>query len=482
MTVFVLYGATGDLAKRMVLPAFFDLYARGLLPRRWKLVGNGRGDVAHEDFRGHVHDVLTEFGPTPTEEQWAGFAPRSAVRRRRLPREDPGSLPDLIEQTRGELGGDAAADPLPGRAAERVRPDHRGARRSTAWPTGTKVVYEKPYGTSLDSFRELDDLVHGVFDEEQVFRIDHFLGKEATQNVHMLRFANTMISPRLGSPSSIEEVQIDVPETLDIADRAEFYDATGAALDMLVTHLFQVAAEVAMEPPVSLRRRGPAGGPGVGDRRVPPARPGRGRARAVRRLSPDRGDRRRLDHRHVRGREAVGGHRPLARRAVPAAHRQAADGRRPAALAAVPGPGRAAALRRQPARGARLRPGGQRSDPDGAHRQGPGARLRPQRRRPHPPPGSGGRGLDGAVHVPASTTCSGATGHCSPARSGWRRRSPPSRRCSDRTARRSRPIRRAAGAPPRRTASPVASAGSSPASDPAPQATTRRAATSSPAR
>jgi glucose-6-phosphate 1-dehydrogenase len=74
-TVFVLYGATGDLAKRMVLPAFFDLYARGLLPRRWKLIGNGRGDVAHENFRGHVHDVLTEFGTAPTDEQWAGFAP-----------------------------------------------------------------------------------------------------------------------------------------------------------------------------------------------------------------------------------------------------------------------------------------------------------------------------------------------------------------------------------------------------------------------
>ena len=114
------------------------------------------------------------------------------------------------------------------------------------------MVYEKPYGTSLDSFHELDALVHTVFDEEQVFRIDHFLGKEATQNIHMLRFANTMIS-RVWDRHSIEEVQIDVPETLDIADRAEFYDATGAALDMLVTHLFQVAAEVAMEPPLSFR-------------------------------------------------------------------------------------------------------------------------------------------------------------------------------------------------------------------------------------
>ena len=84
-TVFVLYGATGDLAKRMVLPAFFDLYARGLLPRRWKLVGNGRGDVAHEDFRGHVHDVLTEFGTDADRGAVGRIRPRSAVRRWRVP-------------------------------------------------------------------------------------------------------------------------------------------------------------------------------------------------------------------------------------------------------------------------------------------------------------------------------------------------------------------------------------------------------------
>jgi glucose-6-phosphate 1-dehydrogenase len=248
-TMFVLYGATGDLAKRMVLPAFFDLYTRGLLPRRWKLVGNGRGDVAHEDFRRHVHDVLTEFGTVPTDEQWAGFAPDLLFAGGGFRAEDGGQLPDLIEQTRSELGADAqlihylAVPPSAFAPTTEALKEHDLA-------TGTKVVFEKPYGTSLDSLHELDALVHSVFDEEQVFRIDHFLGKEATQNVHMLRFANTMVS-RVWHRDAIEEVQIDVPETLDIADRAAFYDATGASLDMLVTHLFQVAAEVAMEPPTS---------------------------------------------------------------------------------------------------------------------------------------------------------------------------------------------------------------------------------------
>ena len=93
--------------------------------------------------------------------------------------------------------------------------------------------------------------MHGVLDEEQVYRLDHFLGKEATQNLHVLRFANAGLRRRLVQPGR-RQVQIDVPETLDIDDRAEFYDATGATLDMVVTHLFQVAAEIAMEPPASL--------------------------------------------------------------------------------------------------------------------------------------------------------------------------------------------------------------------------------------
>ena len=158
-TVFVLYGATGDLAKRMVLPAFFDLYARGLLPRRWKLVGNGRGDVTHEDFRGHVHDVLTEFGTAPTEEQWAGFAPDLLFAGGGFRAEDGGQLPDLIEQTRGELGGDVqlihylAVPPSAFAPTTEALKEHDLA-------TGTKVVYEKPYGTSLDSFHALDELVH----------------------------------------------------------------------------------------------------------------------------------------------------------------------------------------------------------------------------------------------------------------------------------------------------------------------------------
>ena len=114
-----------------------------------------------------------------------------------------------------------------------------------------RVVYEKPFGTSPESFLTLDKVVHAVLDEQQVYRIDHFLGKEATQDLHLLRFANGLFAA-MWDREHVESVQIDVPEKLGITDRAGFYDATGAVLDMLVTHLFQVAAEVAMEPPASL--------------------------------------------------------------------------------------------------------------------------------------------------------------------------------------------------------------------------------------
>ncbi len=113
------------------------------------------------------------------------------------------------------------------------------------------MVYEKPFGTSPASFRALDKAVHEVLQESQVYRIDHFLGKEATQDLHVLRFANSLFG-RAWDNEHIQAVQIDAPESLNIDDRALFYDATGAMLDMLITHLFQVAAEVAMEPPASL--------------------------------------------------------------------------------------------------------------------------------------------------------------------------------------------------------------------------------------
>jgi glucose-6-phosphate 1-dehydrogenase len=249
-TVIILYGGTGDLAKRLVLPAFWELYSRGLLPKQWKLVGNGRGNVSHEDFRQRVHDALSEFASTPDPDLWEDFAANILFAGGGFRHDNPGTLLDVISDTEDELGEDRtiihylAIPPSAFEATTRAIKAHNLA-------PGSKAVYEKPFGTSLESFHALDDLVHSVFEEEQVYRIDHFLGKEATQNLHLVRFSNRLFHDTW-SREHLAQVQIDVPETLDVADRADFYDETGAALDMLVTHLFQVAAEVAMEPPTSL--------------------------------------------------------------------------------------------------------------------------------------------------------------------------------------------------------------------------------------
>jgi glucose-6-phosphate 1-dehydrogenase len=249
-TIFVLFGATGDLAKRMVIPAFYELAQQKLLPDSWRLVGNGRGDVSHEDFRDRVHDSLTEFGDGVDEKLWADFSANLLFAGGGFEASDPGSLLDVLAKAKSEMGGDPqhihyfAVPPSAFGGLTEGLGEHGLAE-------GSRVVYEKPFGTSKQQFEQLDDAVHKVLDESQVYRIDHFLGKEATQDLHVLRFANGLLSG-IWNREHVRAVQIDVPEKLDVADRADFYDHTGAVLDMLVTHLFQVAAEIAMEPPASL--------------------------------------------------------------------------------------------------------------------------------------------------------------------------------------------------------------------------------------
>jgi glucose-6-phosphate 1-dehydrogenase len=236
--VFVLFGATGDLARRMVLPAWYRLACEGLLPRQWRLVGNGRGDLTHERFRAHVHDALTEFGPKPDPREWDAFAERVFFAGGGFSADNPGTMLDVLGRANQALGGAPqlicylAVPPVAFAGLTTALGQHGLAR-------GARVVYEKPFGTSRASFRELDRVVHAVLDEQQVYRIDHFLGKEATQDLHLLRFANGS-SAAYWNREHVASVQIDVPETLGISDRAQFYDATGAVLDMLVTHLFQV--------------------------------------------------------------------------------------------------------------------------------------------------------------------------------------------------------------------------------------------------
>ncbi|HLI00787.1 MAG TPA: glucose-6-phosphate dehydrogenase, partial [Acidimicrobiales bacterium] len=249
-TVFVLYGATGDLSNRLVLPALFRLAQEGLMPSDWRLVGNGRGDVAHEDFREQVRQSLERFGPKPSEGPWDDFSSRLSFAGGGFETSDPGSLLEVLDEAHRSLGGRArrvhymAVPPSAFAELTHAIGEHGLAEDS-------RVVYEKPFGTSMETFRHLDHAAHEVFDETQIYRIDHFLGKEAAQDIHVLRFANGLFSGAWDG-RHIGSVQIDVPETLDVSTRGSFYDATGTILDMIVTHLFQLAAEVAMEPPRSM--------------------------------------------------------------------------------------------------------------------------------------------------------------------------------------------------------------------------------------
>jgi glucose-6-phosphate 1-dehydrogenase len=249
-TIFVLFGATGDLARRMVLPAFATLATAGLLPEKWVLIGNGRKDDDDAWFADHVRDVLGDGA----DEQFGAVADHLMFAGNGFTEDDPGDLPAAVERARAQVGHSADEPALlvhyialpPSTFEPYVR-----ALAAHGLAEGARVVFEKPYGTGPEDFAHLEEVVHGVLDEDQVYRLDHFLGKEATQNLHVLRFANRLVGD-VWCGAGVERVEIDVPETLDVDDRAGFYDATGATLDMVVTHLFQVAAEIAMEPPASL--------------------------------------------------------------------------------------------------------------------------------------------------------------------------------------------------------------------------------------
>lgn len=248
-TVFVLFGATGDLAKRLVLPSFYRLAQEGLLPAQWRLIGNGRRQKTDDEFRNEVRAALDEFGSGTDDDTWSSFSECLLFAGNGFSVDDAGELPDRLAEVRGELGQDVQLVHYIGLPPS-VFQEYTRAIGAHDLAEGSRVVYEKPFGTSLESFRELDTVVHDVLDESQVYRIDHFLGKEAAQQLRAVRFANGLFA-RSWDREHVAAVQIDVPETLNVDDRAEFYDATGAILDMLVTHLFQVAAEVAMEPPAS---------------------------------------------------------------------------------------------------------------------------------------------------------------------------------------------------------------------------------------
>jgi len=249
--VIVLFGATGDLAKRKLLPGLFHLHAAGLLPKEYRIIGSSPPQYAltDEQFKEHAEQACDDFCITkPTDPSWPSFAERLS-----FGAAEPGNttaLEEAVQRAEKEIGGPVRRLyhlAVPPAAFTSVI----GALGASGLARDARVIIEKPFGTDLESARALNQAVHAVFDESQIFRIDHFLGKESVDNVLAFRFANGLFEP-VWNRQNIRYVEIDVPETLTIVGRAAFYDATGAYRDMIVTHLFQVLAFLAMEPPVSL--------------------------------------------------------------------------------------------------------------------------------------------------------------------------------------------------------------------------------------
>jgi glucose-6-phosphate 1-dehydrogenase len=245
--VVVLFGATGDLARRKLLPGIFHLFQAGLMPERFALVGAARGELSKEEFVELAHEAICGSGRRPvSDESWERFT--GSLEFASLG-DGFDRLSETVERARQELHEAALLHylSLPPAATAGVIEELGRAGLGA----GARVIMEKPFGRDLASARQLDALVHSVFDEEQVFRIDHYIGREAVQNLLAMRFANGMFEP-VWNRNHIDHVQIDVPETLSIEMRGGFYEETGAFRDMIVTHLFQVLSFVAMEPPVSL--------------------------------------------------------------------------------------------------------------------------------------------------------------------------------------------------------------------------------------
>jgi glucose-6-phosphate 1-dehydrogenase len=252
--ILVVFGASGDLTHRLLVPALYNLAASGLLPKHFALVGVARSEMPDDAFRDELRKSLREFSTRPLDESIV----RPLIEAASFVQGDPddpasfgrlGQALDRIDAARGTGGNRLFYLATPPSAFRPIacQLGQSGLARADngAW---RRIIVEKPFGTDLKSAQRLNHDLLGVFDESQIFRIDHYLGKETVQNILVLRFANGLFEP-IWNRDHIDHVQITVAETLGVGRRGRFYDATGALRDMVPNHLFQLLSLVAMEPP-----------------------------------------------------------------------------------------------------------------------------------------------------------------------------------------------------------------------------------------
>jgi glucose-6-phosphate 1-dehydrogenase len=294
--VFVIFGATGDLAQRKLLPALYNLAGRGLLPAQFAMIGLGRTELSNEAFRRFAHEAVESHSRTALDERmWDGFA--------QLLHYEFGSFDDelafrrlaerleKIDAAHGTEGNRAYYFSTPPSFFPVIL-DQMGKAGLNRPPGFVRVIIEKPFGRSLATARELADVAHQSFTEDQIYRIDHYLGKEAVQNIFVFRFANTILEP-VWNNRYVDHVQITVAESLGVEHRGSFYEETGVVRDIVQNHLLQVLSLVAMEPPARF------GADDVRDEKVKVLR-------AMRPMDPDAAVRGQYGPGHVAGKPVPG--------------------------------------------------------------------------------------------------------------------------------------------------------------------------------
>lgn len=252
----MIFGVTGDLSRKKLMPAVYDLANRGLLPPGFALVGFARRDWVDQDFAKVVHDAVKQYARTPFDEDvWTQLS--AGIRFVQGEFDDADAFARLkatieeLDRGRGTMGNHAFYLSIPPKSfpqvTEQLRNSGLAEQKDGQW---RRVVIEKPFGSDLTTARELNAVVESVFPPDSVFRIDHYLGKETVQNILALRFANQLYEP-IWNANYVDHVQITMAEDVGVGGRAGYYDGIGAARDVIQNHLLQLLALTAMEEPVS---------------------------------------------------------------------------------------------------------------------------------------------------------------------------------------------------------------------------------------
>ena len=254
-TIFIIFGGTGDLTKRKIMPALYNLFLDGWMPKSFVIIGASLDNLDDEQYKAELMSSVDEFSRKgkSTKEEWTKFATHITFQKVNI--NNPStfkSLGALIKQYKDEWDETpsiiyycAVAPQFFGTIADNISQNKLDNDSET-----TRIIVEKPFGRDLESAKKLNSKLLSIFNESQIYRIDHYLGKEVVQNIMAFRFANEIIEP-LWNRNHVEHVQISVTEQIGIGDRGKYFDHAGVLRDMVQNHLLQLICIIAMEPPIS---------------------------------------------------------------------------------------------------------------------------------------------------------------------------------------------------------------------------------------